>query len=85
MLNNRFEEMILIGNGVIPIKIEEILSTPEDEIKFIVSDVSEKYNSYNYNFPVPVSDGKYPYVAKVTMCYSLDVHATKGWIILTQN
>lgn len=64
-----FEEMILIGNGVIPIKIEEILSTPEDEIKFIVSDVSEKYNSYNYNFPVPVSDGKYPYVAKVTMCY----------------
>ena len=64
-----FEEMILIGNGVIPIKIEEILSTPEDEIKFIVSDVSEKYNSYSYDFPVPVSDGKYPYVAKVTMCY----------------
>lgn len=64
-----FEEMILIGNGVIPIKMEDILSTPEDEIKFIVSDVSEKYDSYNYNFPVPISDGKYPYVAKVTMCY----------------
>ncbi|WP_373700749.1 S8 family peptidase [Neisseria dentiae] len=64
-----FEEMVLIGNGVIPIKMEEILSTPEDEIKFIVSDVSEKYDSYNYNFPVPISDGKYPYVAKVTMCY----------------
>ncbi|HFC8517521.1 subtilisin-like protease [Neisseria animaloris] len=64
-----FEEMILIGNGVVPIKMEDILSSPDDEIKFIVSDVSEKYDSYNYNFPVPISDGKYPYVAKVTMCY----------------
>ena len=64
-----FDEMVLIGNGIIPIKIEDILSTPEDEIKFIVSDVSEKYNSYNYNFPVPISEEKHPYVAKATMCY----------------
>lgn len=52
-----------------PIKIEDILTTPDDEIKFIVSDISEKYNSYNYNFPVPIADGKYPYVARATMCY----------------
>lgn len=64
-----FEELTLIGNGVVPVKIDDILSTPEDEIKFIVSDVSELYNSYNYNFPVPVSKNKYPYVAKATMCY----------------
>ena len=64
-----FEERILIGNGIIPVRIEDILSTPDDEIKFIVSDISEKYNSYNYNFPVPLSENKYPYVAKATMCY----------------
>lgn len=64
-----FEKLTLIGNGVVPIKIQDILETPEDEIKFIVSDVSEKYDSYNYNFPVPVSKEKYPYVAKATMCY----------------
>lgn len=64
-----FEEMILVGNGIIPIKIDDILSTPDDEIKFIVSDISEKYNSYNYNFPVPLSEDKYPYIAKATMCY----------------
>lgn len=69
--NNKksFEDMVLVGNGIVPIKIEDILSTPDDEIKFIVSDVSEKYNSYNYNFPVPISEEKHPYVAKATMCY----------------
>lgn len=64
-----FEEMTLIGNGVVPIKIQDVLETAEDEIKFIVSDVSEKYETYNYNFPVPISKGKYPFVAKATMCY----------------
>lgn len=64
-----FEEKTLIGHGVVPIKIEDILTTPDDEIKFIVSDISEKYNSYNYNFPIPIADGKYPYVARATMCY----------------
>lgn len=64
-----FKEKTLVGHGVVPIKIEDILTTPDDEIKFIVSDISEKYNSYNYNFPVPIADGKYPYVARATMCY----------------
>ncbi|WP_386692688.1 MULTISPECIES: S8 family peptidase [unclassified Lonepinella] len=64
-----FEEMTLIGNGIVPINIKDILSTSDDEIKFIVSDVSEKYHSYNYDFPVPISNGKHPYVAKATMCY----------------
>lgn len=64
-----FEEMTLIGNGIVPISINDVLSTPDDEIKFIVSDISEQYDSYNYNFPVPVAKEKYPYVAKATMCY----------------
>lgn len=67
--NKSFEEMTIIGHGVVPIKINDILTTPDDEIKFIISDVSEKYNSYNYNFPVPIVDKKYPYVAKAIMCY----------------
>lgn len=73
-----FEERVLIGNGIVPIRIEDILSTPDDEIKFIVSDVSEKYNSYNYNFPVPISEGKHPYVAKATMCYFTKCSRNQG-------
>lgn len=64
-----FEDQTLTGYGVVPIKIKDILKVPEDEIKFIVSDVSKKYNTYNYNFPVPILNNKYPYIAKVTMCY----------------
>ncbi|WP_439294807.1 S8 family peptidase [Lonepinella sp. BR2882] len=64
-----FDNRTLIGNGIVPINIKDILSTSDDEIKFIVSDVSEKYHSYNYDFPVPISNGKHPYVAKATMCY----------------
>lgn len=36
-----FADISLLGYGVVPIKIEDILSTPDDEIKFIVSDVLE--------------------------------------------
>ncbi|MBP3749481.1 MAG: S8 family peptidase [Ruminobacter sp.] len=64
-----YEDSILMGHGVIPIKIKDILSSSDDEIKFIVSDVSDKFDTYNYNFPVPIFDKKYPYVARATLCY----------------
>ncbi|UKS55545.1 S8 family peptidase [Exiguobacterium acetylicum] len=62
-------QLALKGHGVVPIRIEDIVNTTEDEIKFIVSGVSEKYETFNYNFPVPIHNGKHPYIAKATMCY----------------
>lgn len=62
-------ELALKGHGVVPIRIEDIVSTPEDEIKFIVSGISEKYDTFNYNFPVPIHKDKHPYIAKATLCY----------------
>lgn len=64
-----FDELSLKGNGVVPIKISDIIQSPEDEIKFLVEGISEKYDTYNYSFPVPVSKNKHPYVAKATLCY----------------
>ncbi len=64
-----WESIKLKGYGVVPQKIDDILKSKNDEIKFVISGVSEQYNSYNYNFPVPISDDKYPYIAKATMCY----------------
>jgi len=58
-----------IGHGVVPIKIDDIVSCPDDEIQFILAGVSEKYDTYNYNIPVPVSKDKQPFVAKATLCY----------------
>lgn len=63
------EEVALYGHGVVPIKINDIIMTKDDEIKFVVTDISEKWNTYNYHFPVPLKDDKYPYYMRATMCY----------------
>lgn len=72
------EEVALYGHGVVPIKIDDIVKTKEDEIKFLVSDISEKWNTYSYHFPVPLKDDKYPYIARVTMCYFPICDRTQG-------
>ena len=72
------EEVALYGHGIVPIKIGDIVQTKEDEIKFLVSDVSEKWNTYNYHFPVPIKDDKYPYIARATMCYFPKCNRTQG-------
>lgn len=63
------EEVALYGHGIVPIKITDIIQTPEDEIRFLVTDVSEKCNTYNYHFPIPLKADTYPYYARATMCY----------------
>ena len=72
------EEIALYGHGIVPIHINDIIQTKNDEIKFVVSDVSEKWNTYNYHFPVPLKDDKYPYIARVTMCYFPLCDRTQG-------
>lgn len=63
------EDANLIGYGVVPQKIEDVINTPDDEIKFVLSGKSLKYDTYNYNLPIPVVDEKHPYIAKATLCY----------------
>ncbi|MGL5574551.1 MAG: S8 family peptidase, partial [Sarcina sp.] len=59
----------LLGYGVVPINIKNILYSSNEEIKFVISGVSELYNTYNYNIPVPVHKEKHPFIAKATLCY----------------
>ncbi|MFA6105807.1 MAG: S8 family peptidase [Patescibacteria group bacterium] len=59
----------LIGHGIVPKRIEDIIKSPDDEIRFIINGVSEMYDTYNYKLPVPIDDKKYPFVAKATLCY----------------
>lgn len=72
------EEVAIYGHGIVPIKIDDIIQTKEDEIKFLLYDISEKWNTYNYRFPVPFKDDKYPYVARATMCYFPMCDRTQG-------
>lgn len=72
------EEVALYGHGIVPIKIDDITQTKDDEIKFVVTDVSEKWNTYNYYFPIPLKDNRYPYYARATMCYFPLCDRTQG-------
>lgn len=72
------EEVALYGHGVVPIRIEDIVKTKDDEIRFVVTDVSEKWNTYNYHFPIPLKDNCYPYIARATMCYFPICDRTQG-------
>ncbi len=58
-----------LGYGVVPKRIEDILYTNDDEIKFFVTGTTEDYETYNYNLPVPVVDGRHPFYARAVMCY----------------
>jgi hypothetical protein len=59
----------LVGHGVVPTRIEDIVQAAEDEIKFVITGISEKWDTYTYNLPIPIHKDKHPFVAKATLCY----------------
>lgn len=59
----------LVGHGIVPIHIKDIVHCQDDEIQFVIQGISEKYNTYNYSIPVPVAKDKHPFIAKATLCY----------------
>lgn len=58
-----------IGYGVVPIRIEDVIQSPDDEIRFILTGSSDTYETYTYNIPVPSHNDKHPFFAKATLCY----------------
>ena len=58
-----------IGFGQVPIRIEDVINSNEDEIKFYISGDSNLYDTYTHNIPVPTYQDKYPFIAKATLCY----------------
>ena len=66
---NDFKLAPVLGHGVVPKKISDVVSSENDEIKFVVSGISEKWDTYTYNLPIPIYNEKQPFVAKATLCY----------------
>ena len=58
-----------IGYGTVPRHIAEIVGTPNDEIRFILSGMSEEYETYTYALPVPTSGDTHPFFARATLVY----------------
>lgn len=58
-----------IGYGVVPQRIEDIVTSADDEIRFIMTGSTDSYETYTYSIPVPTSMDKYPFFARATLCY----------------
>lgn len=58
-----------MGYGIVPKRIEDILYSRDDEIRFILSGSSEEYETYTYNLPVPRDGNAHPFFAKATLAY----------------
>ena len=67
--NRRDDTTHSIGFGVVPIRIEDIVNTPDDEIRFIMTGSTESYETYTYRLPVPYENDAHPYYARATLCY----------------
>lgn len=59
----------LLGYGVPPIKIEEIVKAKSDEILFYIDGYSEEFKTYNYDIPFPTQDNKLPYSFTTFLVY----------------
>lgn len=66
------------GFGIVPIRIEDIINSKDDEIKFYIEGVSNLYDTYTHNIPVPLYKEKYPFIAKATMCYFPECSRNQG-------
>lgn len=67
-----------LGYGIVPVKIEDILQSKDDEIKFFINGISNTYETYNFNIPVPMEKDKYPFKAKATLCYFPESSRNQG-------
>ena len=69
----------LVGYGIVPISISTILGSDSDEIRFFLYDTSESYRTTTDGIPVPRdTDGKFPFVARATMCYFPECTRAQG-------
>lgn len=69
---------IRLGYGIVPTRIEDILTTPSNEIRFIIEGAVNAFETFNWRIPVPIVNGKYPYMARATLCYFPKCNKNQG-------
>lgn len=67
--NRRDGASCSIGYGVVPQRIENIIKTSDDEIRFVMTGTTDAFETYTYKIPVPIYKGKQPFYARATLCY----------------
>lgn len=67
--NRKDDVSCSVGYGVVPQRIEDIVKTPDDEIRFVMMGTTDAYETYTYRIPVPIYNDKQPFYARATLCY----------------
>ena len=67
-----------IGYGVVPRDINNIIHTPDNEIRFILTGATDSYETYTYNLPVPVVNNNHPFYARATLAYFPQCNRNQG-------
>lgn len=76
--NRKDDATHTIGYGVVPIHVNDIITSNNDEIKFLLDGVINEYETYTYNIPVPKIKETHPYFARATLCYFPKVSRYQG-------
>ncbi|MBR1801885.1 S8 family peptidase [Candidatus Saccharibacteria bacterium] len=66
------------GYGIVPTRIEDVINSKRDEIKFYFNINISSYRTYLYDIPMPTVNEKFPFIAKATMCYATDCSRNQG-------
>lgn len=53
---NKTSDSDYLGHGVVPIHIDKLIKTENDEIKVVIHQKIDQYENFNYRFPVPISN-----------------------------
>lgn len=67
-----------LGFGIVPQRIEDIISTNKDEIRFYIEGFSSSYETYSHRIPIPLTDNKYPFYSRATLCYFPECTRNQG-------
>lgn len=67
-----------MGYGIVPKRIEDILYSREDEIRFMMPGSIDEYEVYTYNIPVPQDMNTHPFFAKATLAYFTQSNRNQG-------
>lgn len=67
-----------VGYGVLPKHIKDIIQSPDDEIRFLMTGITEEYETYTYNLPVPIVNNAHPFYTKATLVYFPQCNRNQG-------
>ena len=67
--NTDIKNITLKGYGAVPVKIDKILQTPNDEIRFILEGNVLDWETYNMRLPIPFRKEGFPYRVRFTLAY----------------